>query len=369
MAFRLSEEQRLFRDSLRRVCERQSGPHARSEEPRDWRMERVEALAQLGVFAALLPEAAGGLGAGAVEAMIIGEELGRAVLPTHLIETVALTGLLLSHGDGVERHRPVLTRLVEGRLIGAFVGSATPESPGGIVSHCTNDRHSLTGAAPVVTFAPVADTFVIAARAGGETGALALFVLAADQVPQSTPFWTVDDLPAASLMVQSLEVGPPFAIGAAAEGALERAWDTAMLIQASEINGVMATLLNQTSRHLRLRKQFGVSLSSFQALQHRFAEMVLAYHQSLALTHKAAWLFDAAAASERAPLLWAMAAQAKHAARLIGHEAIQFHGAMGLTEELIVGPAVQHLVAMEPRLGRSQTHVQRHADLLAHRAA
>jgi len=112
-----------------------------------------------------------------------------------------------------------------------------------------------------------------------------------------------------------------------------------------------------------------VSLSSFQALQHRFAEMVLAYQQSLALTHKAAWLFDAGSATEHGPLLWAMAAQAGQASRQIGHEAIQMHGAMGLTEELIVGPAVKRIVALEPRLGRAQFHVDRYASFLSSKAA
>jgi alkylation response protein AidB-like acyl-CoA dehydrogenase len=365
MAFTCSDDQAMFRDSLRRSFADRPKPPAGLDDPHSWRMDQRSALADLGVFAALLPEAAGGLGAGAVEAMIIGEELGRAVLATPLIETVALTGLLLTP----DRHQDCLTRISEGRWIGAFSGDTLLDPATGFVAQRDGTAFRLTGQAPVVTFAPVANSVVIVARIAGEDSDLALFLVAADQWSPTASFWTIDDLPAGSIALQAADLGQPLAVGAAAATLLAHGWDTALLIQAAEVNGVMATLLNQTARHLRLRKQFGASLSSFQALQHRFAEMVLAYQQSLALAHKAAWLFDSSAPAERQPLLWAMAAQAGHAARLIGHEAIQMHGAMGLTEELIVGTAVKRLVALEPRLGRAQYYIDRYAGLLAQKAA
>jgi alkylation response protein AidB-like acyl-CoA dehydrogenase len=369
MAFSFSEDQDMFRDALRRSLADQPRPSDVPTDPRDWRMAQMGALADLGVFAALLPETAGGLGLGPVEAMIIGEELGRAVLATPIIDTVALTGLLLTHAEVPDDYSDLLAGIVAGKVIGAFAGDGILDPQAGFVARPVGDFWRLTGAAPVVTFAPVAETIVLVATVAGDEDNVALFAVPADRVLQTASFWTIDDLPAASIAVQDADLGQPFAVGAAAAAALAQAWDIALLMQAAELNGLIATLLNQTASHLRLRKQFGVSLSSFQALQHRFAEMVLAYHQSLALTQKAAWLLDGCAAPERGPLLWAMAAQAGQAARLIGHEAIQMHGAMGLTEELIVGPAVKRLVAIEPRLGRPQFHVDRYADFLARKAA
>ena len=178
------------------------------------------------------------------------------------------------------------------------------------------------------------------------------------------PFWTLDDKPAASVVLDGLELDAADSIGGigGASEAVAAVLDLASIGQCAEAAGVMASLLNQTMTHLKTRVQFGQPLANFQALQHRLTDMYAAYELSLSLTYKAAILSRQPGREQQAAVSGAKV-QAAEAARLIGHEAIQMHGAMGMSMELPVGRAVKRLKAMEPLFGSAAFHLRRYRDL------
>jgi alkylation response protein AidB-like acyl-CoA dehydrogenase len=125
----------------------------------------------------------------------------------------------------------------------------------------------------------------------------------------------------------------------------------------------MASLLNQTIAHLKTRTQFGQPLANFQALQHRLADMYAAYELSISLTYKAAILGREPGSKAHQAAVSGAKVQTAEAARLIGHEAIQMHGAMGMSLELPVGRAVKRLKAMAPQYGSAAYHLHRYQAL------
>jgi alkylation response protein AidB-like acyl-CoA dehydrogenase len=125
----------------------------------------------------------------------------------------------------------------------------------------------------------------------------------------------------------------------------------------------MASLLNRTISHLKSRTQFGHTLASFQALQHRLVDMVMAYELACALTCKAAALGGDRDNSDWPVAVSAAKIQVTDAARLIGYESIQMHGAMGMSLELPVGQAVKRLRTIEPQFGSPDYHLRRYQAL------
>jgi alkylation response protein AidB-like acyl-CoA dehydrogenase len=112
----------------------------------------------------------------------------------------------------------------------------------------------------------------------------------------------------------------------------------------------MAFLSSGTAEYLRTRKQFGMPLSSFQALQHRFADMQIAYLESRAITRKLALNLGTGSAAEQRWLSFAASSVVERAAALVGHEAIQMHGGMGVTDELVVSHCNSRLVVLVRQL-------------------
>lgn len=316
MNLALSDEQAMVRDMVRRfLADRYDattmakGPMS----PDDWR-----ALGELGLFALLTPEQAGGLGGGAAEVMIVSEEMGRALAITPLAEAILLCGRAIAGSAAAEEWGD---RLMQGDALLAF-------APGGAL---VDGR--LRGSAAIVRDGMDANAFVVETEAGA-----LLFVDGQGSGVRRTPVRLVDGSMAAHVRFDAVQAQPltvPASMWAEAQA-------LAGLSIVAELVGAMATLLDLTVDHVRQRHQFGKPIASFQVVQHRCARMYTWLEQSRSL------LLKAALAEEEARVRAVTAARAYigDAALKLAEEAVQLHGGMGVTDELAVGRGLRRVLLL-----------------------
>lgn len=316
MNLALSDEQAMVRDTVRRfLADRYDattmakGPMS----PDDWR-----ALGELGLFALLTPEHAGGVGGGAAEVMIVAEEMGRALAITPLAEAILLCGRAIAGSTAAEEWGD---RLMQGDALLAF-------ARGGELAD-----GKLCGSAAIVRDGMDADAFVVETPAGA-----LLLVDAMDSAVRRTPVRLVDGSMAANVRFDAVRA-QPLTVSA-------NMWAEALALTGlsvvAELVGAMATLLDLTVDYVRQRQQFGKPIASFQVVQHRCARMYTWLEQSRSLLLKAAMVEEEA----RVRTVTAARAYIGDAALKLAEEAVQLHGGMGVTEELAVGRGLRRVLLL-----------------------
>lgn len=365
MDFSVSEEQLQLRDAVKRFCDGEYPPESRGERvTADKRRERWAMMAELGLSGLCISEAAGGSEQRMVEQMGVIEELGRALSPEPYLSTAVISASLIEALGTPEQHRQWLAPIAAGELRLALALDE-PDSRYGYAAAdlgCRltreGDGHRLSGEKALVLDGPEADAFVVAAE---RDGALQLLVVPADAAGLTRiAGTTLDAREIATLRFDevALSSGQLLAEGAAAEQALQATLDRASAALCAESVGAMTELVEQTREFLKVRQQFGAPLGKFQALQHRFVDMVVALEQSRSMAAVAAMAVDEAEGAKRRKLVSAARVTVARAARLIAKEAIQMHGAMGMTDECRVGHYVKRLMVAERLFGDVPHHLE-----------
>lgn len=342
----LDDDQTQFADALARFAEREysrgpAAPQAAFEPARHAR------LAGLGCLSLAIPEALGGFGGG-VEIMLAASTLAPTLMREPFVATGLRAAALLS--DAAPEAQDLLSAMATGQevVIVATGLSARRDAAG----------WRLDGAAAAVAAAPLADSFLVLAR--DETGATALFHLPSG-VPglRLTPRRRMDGLPAADLTLEHCRVADDARLAANVPGeALARVDDLVEMAEIAEMVGLMQACLAATVEYLRTRRQFGAAIGSFQALQHRVADMAMALEETRSLAYAAALACAAPAAIRRRTLSMAKIC-ACDAAQRVGAETIQMHGAIGMTDELIVSHWFRRLLALRHSSGQRRDHLAR----------
>ena len=379
----LAADVEAFRDSARALLARHGGAARvraqRADAPGFERAVWTE-IAAAGWPAVLVPEVSGGLGLSAEHAAAIAQEVGRALLPEPWVAAGVLAPRLLSLLPAGGRR----DKLLEGVLSGeCMVGVAWQEHEGVIEpgacdarARPTKEGFVLDGFKRWVVPGAGADGWLVTTRlvdGDGEAGAdapLALF-----WVPANTPGVRcvaqarIDGSPMGLLQLQAtgLPADALLATGADAEGALADALDTARLMQAAELLGVARRAFDDTLEYLKTRVQFGKPIGANQALQHRMVDAYLqleladaSLQEQLALIAREPGALAAAASRCKARC----AEAALHVTRL----AIQFHGAMGYTDECSVGLYTKRAMQLATWLGNARAHRARYLRLVRDRA-
>jgi alkylation response protein AidB-like acyl-CoA dehydrogenase len=355
--FFLGEDQRIFRESVARwLAERWSLAERRRLAASDpgYSREAWTGLAEMGVLGAFVPERAGGAGGGGPELMVAMESFGRALFASPYLWTVALAApLLAAAGTAGEE---LLGRIATGE---AIAGVAITEAQSRYdLNHVetrarrTGTGYAISGAKHAVSYGAAADVLVVPARTAGDLRdreGISLFLVPAGAGGLTLrSFATADGLRAADLTLRDVEVGTEALLGPLGRGLepLQRAVDLATLAQAAEAVGAMRSLLDSTVAYAKTREQFGAKLGSFQALQHRMVDMFAA--TEMAASHVQAALAGVGgpedAVDPRTAIMVKL--QVDQAARLVGQEAIQIHGGMGMTDDLDVGHHFKRLTMM-----------------------
>jgi len=321
-----SEEQQLLRDMVRRfladrvdAAEAGKGPGTAA----DW-----QAMGELGLLGVALAEAAGGLGGRAQDAVIVAEELGRALAITPFSEAILGAAGLLSASNAPD-FAPTLEAAISGSMM---IALALGQIDGG---------ERLTGSCQFVRWGMDAGAFVVV------DGARAWLVEASDGGLGREPIRLMDGTIAATLSLEDCAARP-----LAIDEDEVRNWLTmAQLGYVAELVGIMSILLKQTTDYAAQRQQFGTPIGSFQVMQHKLARMFVRVEQSRSMLLKAAL-------SDRHPAEWsrnvtAAKAYVADAAQMLAEGAVQVHGGMGITDELPVGRALRRVSVLARLFGRA----------------
>ncbi|MEV0359664.1 acyl-CoA dehydrogenase [Nocardia sp. NPDC050697] len=361
MDFELTEEQALLRDTVRDLLAKNYTAESRLkvvETELGWSRDVWSRLAELGVLGLTFTEEDGGVEAGPVEAMLVLEEVGRRLAPEPLLDAVIVPGALITLAGTAEQRQAILPEVAAGSLLLAFAhgepGSRWPDTEIGTAATADGDGYRLSGTKNPVPHGDIADRVVVSAAL--PAGGIGLFLVdPAGEGVTRTPYRTVDERRGAQLV---LDNAPAELLGTAtdASAAIAAAELRAHAALSAEAIGAMEEALRLTSEYLRTRKQFGVTLSKFQTLTQRAANMYvsleLARSMSLYLTAALADGAEDAVIASRARLRIA------RSARHIGQEAVQMHGGIGVTTEYPVSHYVARLTAIERTLGGALEHLR-----------
>jgi alkylation response protein AidB-like acyl-CoA dehydrogenase len=374
MDLSLTEEQQLLADSVARFLEKEYAfdkRRARMAGEEGFSRDLWAQLAELGWLGVGVPEEFGGLGGGAVETAIVMEGIGRHLVLEPYFPTAVLGASLLREGG--PKMTALLPRLVEGKLL-LSLAHGEPKARfdlAHVETRAVRDggAFKLSGHKAVALQAPSADQLVVSARTAGGTAeakGITLFLVSKDAPGLSlVPYRTVDGLRAAEVKLEGVPVEAGAILGPLDGGhaLIERSVETALVALAAEAVGAMQALIDLTREYLRTRKQFGVPIGSFQVLQHRLVDMFTAQELTRSTVAFAARALDDADASYRARAAAAAKVQAGRAGRLVGQEAVQLHGGMGMTDELAVGHYFKRLAMIDVSFGNADWHERRFAAL------
>lgn len=314
-----------------------------------------ELNAALGLAGAGLLENWGGFGAGMPAHMVAMEALGAALAPTPYVETAVIAGTLLARLDPASELGGAIVSFSQ-LVIPAWEEVQSRGDPMSLRTTATQagDSWRLSGAKCAVRWGAEADVLLVSAMTPQGPGLFRLDPAAAGVTRRGVRL--IDDHPACELKLADAPA-QAIAIGQAVADALVAAIDAGTAAVCAEGVGLMRTLLDDTIDYTRQRKQFGQTLASFQALQHRMVDMRILIEQSAAAMLLAVLKVDDQSAVSTAKTT------VSEAVRKIGQEAVQLHGAMGLTEELRVGHYFRRTTAIENQFGDADRHVARYRNL------
>ncbi len=371
MDFSYSEEQVLLRNSLSRYLADNYSYEAwrtftRAEPGRD--PAHWARFAELGLFAAALPEEFGGFGGGAIETQLVMEEFGKRLVIEPFVPTAVIAPSLLLSGGSAAQKSEWLGRIAVGEVVIAF---AFAEAQGryNLADLATTARKSgtgyiLNGKKIAVIGAPFADTLIVTGPAPAAASARRRGI---GRVPggqgrqRRDPPETIPPsmaTRASDILFENVEVPQERRIGCETLAPIEAAVDAAIIAHCAEAVGAMRVLLDATVAYSKTRQQFGVPIGKFQVLQHRMVDMAIAREQAASAALMAALRPEPRSVSAAKAAIGA-------AARSVGQGAIQIHGGMGMTDELDVGHYFKRLTVLEMLYGSADHHLRRMAALEA----
>ena len=375
MDFSYSEEQTLLRNSVSKYLADKYPFDAwrkftRSDIGRD--ASHWKQFAELGLLAAPLPEEHGGLGGGAVDAQVVMEEFGKALVVEPYVSTVVVGGGFLKYGGSDAQKSEWLNKVAAGETMIAFA-FAEPKGRYNLADLATTAKkqgsaYMLNGQKAVVIGAPWADQLIVTARTAGaqrDPKGVSIFLVDKKAKGISTrDYPTVDGLRASEITFENVEVPATNLIGQVDNGLplIERVVDEAIAATCAEATGCMKVLVDTTVAYSKQRKQFGVPIGKFQVLQHRMVDMFVNYEQSVSITLMVTLKLGDSEA-ERAKAASAAKVTIGKAGCFIGQQAVQIHGGMGMTDELNVGHYFKRLTMIDALYGSTDHHLKRFAAL------
>lgn len=326
MNFDLDENQTLFKAAVERFCAGNDVPsrHAQRRKPGGFDRARWSELAELGLIALAAPENDGGLGGSLVDCAIVAQALGYGLAVGPWLECGFLPARL--HTGGA---------LIDGSRITA-VAFAEPGSRYRLDAQGTTVRGGkLSGEKTIVLSGGGADRLIVTASVEGETK---LFAVDAQGV-DLRPYPAVDGSLAANATFRGVEVGD--SIGTMDDWL--RAVDEARLMAAAEMVGIGHRLLDETLEYVKQREQFGQPIGRFQVVQHRLVDAYAKVEAAQSSLWRALLLPGTHAESAKAFIA--------EQVQWVAEQAVQFHGGMGMTDELAIGHGLKRVLLLSRLFG------------------
>lgn len=330
--------------------------------------EHLRHMAELGWLGIVVPEAHGGLGLGFCELAVVLQELGKGLMADPLVP-VAFAARVLQHGDNEGLKQSLLPQVVDASLLPCV---AWQEGLGGIETAAIETRVEadgadllLSGRKRFVAGAAGAGGFVVSARGVAGCGLYWVDAQAAGLTVGHEQ--RADETPSGVLEFDRVRITPANVVSAAGPqglAALDRALDEAAVLAGAEMLGVVEAALHMALGYMRTRVQFGKPIGSFQALQHKAADLYVQQELVRAVLAEAVRVLDAdTPAQERASMASRFKARASDGGLRVTREVIQLHGAIGFTDEYDAGLYLKRALVLSAWLGNASAHRRRFAAL------
>lgn len=377
MDFSYSDEQQMLQDSVGKFIQSQYDFETRQQLIKSelgFSAENWSLFAELGWLTVPFKEEDGGFGGSAVDMMVLMEEFGKGMVVEPFLATAVLSGGLIAELGDAEQKESLLSAIMDGSLqvATAYAEPASRFNLAAVETQATRsgDDYVITGDKVVVLNGASADKLLIVARTAGEqfdSEGISIFVVDSSAEGISRRGYTgVDGHRAAEIQLRDVTVPASDLLGQEGQAlaALETMIDRATLAVSAEAVGVMDTMLAKTVEYSKTRKQFGVAIGTFQALQHRMAEMFIECQLARSIVIMAAMKLDSTTdRNETAKAVAAAKSQVGRAMRKVGQESVQIHGGIGVTDELDVGHYFKRVTAIENLFGTTDYHTLRYAAL------
>ena len=377
MNFDASEEQRLFAAAIARFVERDYTFEMRRRivaSPDGFSLNVWRTMAGMGMLGLLLPAAHGGFGGGAKDAMSLMDAIGAALIVEPWLATVGLAAQLIARGGSDLQRQRMLPAVAEGTLKLAFA-YAEADARYTLAHVATRarrdgDGYVISGIKQAVPHGAAADVLVASVRTSGDASdcdGISLLLVPRD-APGMTlrPLRMLDGTRAADIAFDAVRVRADALVGVPdrALPLIEEVVDFATALVCAEAVGAIQSANDATLDYLKTRKQFGVPIGSFQALQHRMVDLVIECEQARSMASLACSAVD----TERDPVARSRTVSAAKlriadACKRVSQESVQLHGGMGMSDELKVSHTFRRLTAIAQQFGDADHHLERFAAL------
>jgi alkylation response protein AidB-like acyl-CoA dehydrogenase len=373
MDFTFSEEQQMLLDTTRRFVAKdysfETRRHIREKSPDGFSRETWRGMADLGLLSLNVPEDDGGLGGSAIDTMLVMNAIGEGLLlEPYLASAVIATRTIAALGNSEQR-----AELLPAMAAGEKIAVLAHDEPGtrfdwqSIATRAwpVGDGYILSGHKSVIAHGASADVLLVTARVApaGEPGPLKVFAVPREAAGlRQTSYTTVDGVRASDIWLNQVFVPASALLDAGANAEAEirigEILDGGLAAICAEAVGVLDKLLAATVEFTTNRKQFGVAIGKFQALQHRMADMVLYIEQARSMSYLAAVRCTDTDVAARRRAMSAAKVVIGQACRFVGQQAVQLHGGMGVTDELDVSHYFKRLMAIELQFGSTDHHLE-----------
>jgi alkylation response protein AidB-like acyl-CoA dehydrogenase len=374
MNFEHTEDRRMLADTLNRFVAEQYGIETRNHiaygdngmDPALW-----SRFAELGAIGALFPEADGGFGGAGFDVAVVFEALGSGLVVEPFLGALVVGRALGLAGSAAQKEH------IASIIDGSTVVTLAHEEPGAhyalsrVMTRAARngDGWLLTGHKAVVVHGDQAQMLLVSARTSGavdDEDGISLFLVPADAARLTRRgMGRIEGGRVAEVTLQNVQVGAGALLGAEGQGfpTLEHAVGWGILAVCAEALGAMDVAKKHTLEYLQTRKQFGVPIGSFQALQHRMADLLLEVEQARSAVINAAAAMDSTDRTERERALSAAKVTMGRIGALVAEESIQLHGGIGMTWELPLSHYAKRLVMVDHQLGDEDHHLARFIEL------
>jgi len=372
MNFEYSDEQRLLSDTLRKFLGTGYSFDARGKiiaSPAGFSDDVWAALAEMGILSVPFDAVYGGFGGMTIDMLIVFEAFGEALVVEPYLATVGLGGRFVARGGSAEQRARILPALIQGKHKMAFAQTEVDArwDLRRVTTRATKsgDGWVLEGDKRAVLHGGSADTLVVSARTGGapdDARGISLFLVERTAPGVAvTDYRGLDNLRVADVRLSGVRAGRDALLGPEGDGfgLIEDVVDYATTLVCGEAVGAIKYAHDATLDYLKTRRQFGVPIGSFQALQHRMVDILISYEQARSIACLACVKIDTADAAERRRVVSAAKIKIADAARHVSQEAVQLHGGMGMTEELKISHTFRRLTMIAQAFGDADHHLAR----------
>jgi alkylation response protein AidB-like acyl-CoA dehydrogenase len=367
MDLSFSAEQKMLRENVGRYCRDRLVRNSLQQDDVAFSREHWTAFANMDWLGVLMPEDVGGINGSIIDACIILEEFGRHLVVQPYLPCAVLAGLTIERATNSTQRGALLGSMIRGELIVSLAhteltargDTACVET---MAQRGSSGEYLLTGKKTLVLAGPIADKFMVSARLASEhggRGGVAVFL-----VDRNAPgicrrdYHLIDGRCAADLTLEEVKVDKDALLITGEQGllAIEEAIDFAIIGLCAEAVGAMDDIIKVTAEYLKTRRAYGSTLNTFQALQHRLADMLVELELSRSMLYCAFAAFSGSNLVERRRVVSSAKALIGRSAKFVAANGIQLHGAQGMVDDYLIGQHFKQLTVIEAVFGCSDLH-------------